>query len=141
MNREQFIEHINNIEHYIEFLEKQNAELVAHSNLLKQQFGLALDMLEKYLLRDDHLTGDDASDFAEFQHYLESAPTQHLRDIQAEAVNTLQLDEYDAGFLNDFGGGNVGWWQDYIRSELGSAYDFYQSQIKQYAAKVREGGE
>ena len=29
MNREQFIEHIDTIEHYIEFLEKQNAELVA----------------------------------------------------------------------------------------------------------------
>jgi hypothetical protein len=38
------------------------------------------------------------------------------------------MDEYDAGLLGDFGGGNVEWWQDYIRSELGNAYDFYQSQ-------------
>ena len=71
---------------------------------------------------------------------LKSTPAQCLRDIQADAVNTLQLDEYDAGFLNDFGGGNVGWWQDYMRSELGRAYDYYQVQIQQYAAKVREGG-
>lgn len=39
------------------------------------------------------------------------------------------LDCYDAGILNDFGGGNVEWWQDYLRAELGNAHDFYQSQI------------
>lgn len=40
-----------------------------------------------------------------------------------------ELEPYDAGILNDFGGGNVEWWQDYIRAELGRAHDFYQSQI------------
>lgn len=45
--------------------------------------------------------------------------------VPADAV----LDCYDAGLLNDFGGGNVEWWQDYIRAELGRAHDFYQSQI------------
>lgn len=39
------------------------------------------------------------------------------------------LTAYDAGLLNDFGGGNVEWWQDYIRAELGRAHDFYESQI------------
>ena len=42
----------------------------------------------------------------------------------------LELDEYDAGFLNDFGGGNVEWWWDYIRYELGRAHDFYQEQVE-----------
>ena len=41
----------------------------------------------------------------------------------------IELTEYDAGLLNDFGGGNVEWWQDYIRAELGRAYEHYQSQI------------
>ena len=40
------------------------------------------------------------------------------------------LEEYDAGILNDFGGGNVRWWHDYIRTELGRAYAFYQSQLE-----------
>jgi hypothetical protein len=40
----------------------------------------------------------------------------------------LTLDRYDAGLLSDFGGGNVDWWQDYIRSELDRSHDFYQSQ-------------
>ena len=43
----------------------------------------------------------------------------------------LTLDFYDAGLLNDFGGGNVDWWQDYIRAELNQAHDFYQSQAAQ----------
>jgi len=39
------------------------------------------------------------------------------------------LEAYDAGLLNDYGGGNVEWWQDYIRAELARAHDFYASQI------------
>lgn len=44
-------------------------------------------------------------------------------------VQQFELSEYDAGLLNDFGGGNVEWWQDYIRAELGRAYEHYHSQI------------
>ena len=36
--------------------------------------------------------------------------------------------DYDAGLLNDFGGGNVEWWQDYLRAEIGRANDFWRSQ-------------
>lgn len=41
---------------------------------------------------------------------------------------TLSLDYYDAGLLSDHGGGNVDWWWDYLRAELGRAHDFYQAQ-------------
>jgi len=54
---------------------------------------------------------------------LESFASRHARQVPDE------LESYDAGLLNDFGGGNVAWWQDYIRNELGRAHDFYQSQI------------
>ncbi|MBA0362735.1 hypothetical protein D7V18_13970 [Stenotrophomonas maltophilia] len=47
----------------------------------------------------------------------------------AQAVDLgLQLDRYDAGLLGDGGGGDVGWWQDYIRAELDRAHEFYQDQ-------------
>ena len=49
--------------------------------------------------------------------------------LEAQQPATGELEPYDAGLLNDFGGGNVEWWQDYIRAELGNAHDFYQSQI------------
>jgi hypothetical protein len=45
------------------------------------------------------------------------------------APEGLMLDQYDAGLLSDFGGGNVEWWQDCIRAELDRAHDFYQSQL------------
>lgn len=41
----------------------------------------------------------------------------------------VTLEEYDAGLLSNFGGGNVYWWWDYIRAELGRAYEHYQSQM------------
>lgn len=47
-----------------------------------------------------------------------------------------ELEPYDAGLLNDFGGGDVNWWWDYIRAELARAHDFYQSQL---AAASTEG--
>lgn len=47
-----------------------------------------------------------------------------------EAVMNAELvEEFDAGLLNDYGGGNVGWWHDYIRAELSRAHDFYASQL------------
>ncbi|MCW1431353.1 Lar family restriction alleviation protein [Novosphingobium sp. JCM 18896] len=49
-----------------------------------------------------------------------------LTPAQAEPV---ALDAYDAGLLNDYGGGDVNWWQDYIRAELGRAHDFYAAQF------------
>lgn len=42
---------------------------------------------------------------------------------------TMTLDYYDAGLLNNHGGGNIDWWFDYIREELGRAHAFYQSQV------------
>lgn len=48
----------------------------------------------------------------------------------------LQLKTFDAGILNDYGGGNVAWWLDYIRSLLGEAHDFYQDQADFYYDEV-----
>lgn len=42
---------------------------------------------------------------------------------------TKQTMYYDAGPLNDFGGGNVAWWQDYLRAEIGRANDHWSNQL------------
>lgn len=34
--------------------------------------------------------------------------------------------DYDAGLLNDWGGGNVEWWQDYIRAYIGRANEHWR---------------
>lgn len=33
--------------------------------------------------------------------------------------------DYDCGLINDYGGGDVSWWQDYIRAEIGRANDHW----------------
>lgn len=54
---------------------------------------------------------------------LETRPTAPL------ASEVEELDAYDAGLLGDGGGGNVEWWQDYIRAELDRAHSFYNQQL------------
>jgi len=44
----------------------------------------------------------------------------------------LDQNDYDCGLINDYGGGNVGWWQDYIRAEIGRCNDYWREIIGQY---------
>lgn len=41
---------------------------------------------------------------------------------------------YDAGLFSISGGGNVDWWLDYLRTELGRAREFYDDQYEQLRA-------
>lgn len=52
-------------------------------------------------------------------------------------MREFQFSAYDAGLLNDFGGGNVEWWQDYIRAEIGRAEEHCAEQFLQ-AVEERE---
>lgn len=50
----------------------------------------------------------------------------------ADLIDRNSLNEtpdYDAGLLNDFGGGNVEWWQDYLRAEIDRANEFWRDAI------------
>jgi len=49
--------------------------------------------------------------------------------------DALKIECYDAGWLSNFGGGDVEWWYEYIRAELARAHDFYQAQITAHEAK------
>lgn len=44
----------------------------------------------------------------------------------------LEEQDYDAGLLNDYGGGNVSWWHDYIRAEIGRCNGYWRSVIESY---------
>lgn len=48
------------------------------------------------------------------------------RPEQQAARVLADLPDYDAGFLNDWGGGNVDWWQDYLRAEIGRANEAWR---------------
>ena len=45
-------------------------------------------------------------------------------------------DRYDIGLINDFGGGNVEWWQDYIRAEVERANEFHADIHEQNNAEI-----
>ena len=45
---------------------------------------------------------------------------------------TLELEAYDAGLLGDGGGGDVEWWQDYIRQLLEDAHLHYKHQVEEF---------
>jgi hypothetical protein len=75
---------------------------------------------------------------ADLNNALDRAASNLARAIAAEAENaTLRAenaalrahDDYDCGLLNDYGGGNVDWWWDYIRAEVGRANEHWREAL------------
>lgn len=82
-------------------------------------------------MRDQHF--DNAADaWAAWNRF---APTWNCRLFQtarferdlrnSQSQSGGEFGAFDAGLLNDYGGGNIEWWQDYIRSLLGQAHEHY----------------
>lgn len=46
------------------------------------------------------------------------------------------MERYDAGLLGSGGGGDVNWWQDYIRALLDQSHDHYMQEIERLEAVV-----
>jgi hypothetical protein len=46
------------------------------------------------------------------------------------------MKQYDAGLLNDYGGGKVPWWHGYICAVLGRAHGFYEEQAESLEAAL-----
>lgn len=38
--------------------------------------------------------------------------------------------DYDIGLISDYGGGNVEWWQDYLREEVARCNNYWVSQLQ-----------
>lgn len=45
-------------------------------------------------------------------------------------IHEGDVEDYDCGLINDYGGGDVEWWQDYIRAEIGRANDWWRSRMR-----------
>lgn len=77
--------------------------------------------------------GDDLA--SECAGYYDPEEAQEAIDREAREIAIFkvverenELEKFDAGYLNDFGGGNVEWWFSYIRDLLSDAHDFYVAQ-------------
>ncbi len=44
-------------------------------------------------------------------------------------ISLLAESDYDAGLLNDWGGGDVMWWHSYLRSEIARANDHWRRMV------------
>jgi len=39
------------------------------------------------------------------------------------------MEDYDCGLINDYGGGNVEWWRNYIKAEVTRANEWWRNQV------------
>lgn len=53
-----------------------------------------------------------------------------IKRKENKMTKTETYDDYDAGLLSSYGGGDVGWWQDYIRAIIGQANDHWRTQFE-----------
>lgn len=49
-----------------------------------------------------------------------------------------EYEYYDPGLLNDFGGGNIEWWQDYIRCEVEACNIYWQDIVTDLEIRIDE---
>ena len=52
-------------------------------------------------------------------------PNKH-NEMTENVPTDKEYDGYDSGLLNDYGRGNVQWWQDYIRAEVARCNDHWR---------------
>jgi len=48
---------------------------------------------------------------------------ERLRNISNE------INDYDPGILNDYGGGKIDWWMDYMRSEIDRCNNYWRQAL------------
>ncbi len=59
-------------------------------------------------------------------------------DIPESAKQDVQPVAYDPGMLNEYGGGDVNWWFEYIRLVLTSAHTYYVENTEAIADAAAE---
>jgi len=55
-----------------------------------------------------------------------------------ELANTVEIDDYDAGSLYDYGGGDVDWWRAYICAEITRCNEHWRSRVDAVVASRDE---
>ena len=53
-------------------------------------------------------------------------------EAQKPTAPASLVEDYDAGLLNDYGGGKVGWWHDYIREVLTACNEHWREALSRY---------
>lgn len=63
-------------------------------------------------------------------HKIDETEIEEMRkEIREE--KSIEYSNYDPGLLNDYGGGNVEWWHDYIRAEIDRCNEYWRHQLEE----------
>jgi len=62
--------------------------------------------------------------------YFEDIIKATKKALTLNVVSRSLLSEYDIGIISDYGGGNVEWWQNYVREEVARCNDYWVSQLQ-----------
>ena len=52
------------------------------------------------------------------------------REIKYDYNSIEAISDYDCGLINDYGGGDVEWWRDYVRAEINRCNEYWREQTK-----------
>ena len=55
----------------------------------------------------------------------------HVSEIERLENRVEEIDDYDPGILNDYGGGNIGWWMGYVRMEIEKCNEHWRQNLKE----------
>jgi hypothetical protein len=103
---------------------------------MNEKILIGRELLERCKLLADDPMGLDFEEHAAIYNELNDA----IKAPQTEPVGEeVELDAYSCGLMNDWGGGNVEWWWDYIRHEIGAAHDHYQDQHQRLLEEAKQG--
>ena len=62
--------------------------------------------------------------------YMESENDKLSEQLRLNGVSRSLPSNYDIGLIGDYGGGNVEWWQDYLREEVARCNNYWVSQLQ-----------
>jgi hypothetical protein len=75
----------------------------------------------------DYLTANEE----ELLHNTKEA-LKEVKNMPKQEIDYSVLTDYDIGLINYYGGGDVGWWMDYLRSEVDAANEHWRQQLNCY---------
>jgi len=80
---------------------------------LKQSYPI-INLEDKFDYQTQQFSAEDMIEFAE-----KFAEQKKVEDVNHPF-------DYDSGLLNNYGGGDVDWWQDYIREEIARCNGYWR---------------
>ena len=118
------------IEDVEKFIDDYKNRPLMSAGMLIQQLKAAVARVRKTLAAEEAQLKSDMDHSKELEASMSDALKEKIEAQKPTAPASFQ--DYDAGLLNTYGGGNTSWWLDYIRGELERCNEHWREQIASY---------